>query len=79
MTLQLHEELKALCSRFFLEEISDEGWALLQVHMAYCTGCRRKIDRNQRAPKRKRNQSPNSSSLCFSDRKRWKHGKRIYQ
>jgi hypothetical protein len=39
MTPELHEELKALGWRFFLGEISDEEWALLQIHMAYCPDC----------------------------------------
>jgi hypothetical protein len=36
MTPELHGELKALCWLYFLGEISEEEWALLQVHMAYC-------------------------------------------
>lgn len=35
----MHAELTALCQLFHLGEISDEEWALLQVHMAYCEGC----------------------------------------
>jgi hypothetical protein len=39
MTPQMHEELKTLLWLFFLEEISEEEWALLQIHMAYCPDC----------------------------------------
>lgn len=49
MTPQLHDELKALCASFFLEKIHEEEWALLQVHMAYCTECRQEFDQSQRA------------------------------
>jgi hypothetical protein len=37
---QLHEEFIALCALFYSGEISDEEWALLQVHLAYCDSCR---------------------------------------
>lgn len=39
MTAQMHTELKALQAGYFSGEISDEEWALLQVHMAYCNDC----------------------------------------
>jgi hypothetical protein len=39
MTPQLHAELAALCRLFYSGEISDEEWALLQIHMAYCNEC----------------------------------------
>jgi hypothetical protein len=39
MTPQMHAELEALCPLFYSGEISDEEWALLQIHMAYCDGC----------------------------------------
>ncbi len=41
MTPQMHSELMALCGLFYSGEISDEEWALLQIHMAYCEGCHR--------------------------------------
>jgi hypothetical protein len=41
MTAKLHEELAALCSRFFSGELSEEEWALLQIHLAYCDSCHR--------------------------------------
>jgi hypothetical protein len=37
---QLHHEFIALCALFYSGEISDEEWALLQVHLAYCDSCR---------------------------------------
>jgi hypothetical protein len=37
---QLHNEFVALCALFYSGEISDEEWALLQVHLAYCDSCR---------------------------------------
>jgi hypothetical protein len=39
MTAELHNYLATLPERFFSEGISDEEWALLQVHMAYCGPC----------------------------------------
>lgn len=39
MTPQLHSELKALSGLFYSGEISEEEWALLQIHMAYCDTC----------------------------------------
>lgn len=41
MTATLHEELAALCPRFFSEDLSEEEWALLQIHLAYCDSCHR--------------------------------------
>jgi hypothetical protein len=41
MTPQLHAELAALCVAYYRAAISDEEWALLQVHMAYCDSCHR--------------------------------------
>jgi len=37
---QLHDEFIALCALFYSGEISEEEWALLQVHLAYCDSCR---------------------------------------
>jgi hypothetical protein len=39
MTTQLHAELAALVDRLFKADLTDEEWALLQVHMAYCDSC----------------------------------------
>jgi hypothetical protein len=36
---QLHDEFVALCSLYYSGEISEEEWALLQIHMAYCDSC----------------------------------------
>jgi hypothetical protein len=41
MTTQLHEELAALCTHFSSGELSEEEWALLQIHLAYCDCCHR--------------------------------------
>jgi hypothetical protein len=46
MTSQMHAELAALCQLFHSGEISDEEWALLQIHMAYCDGCHRSFLQN---------------------------------
>jgi hypothetical protein len=35
----MHEEMKGLLWRFFLDDVCEEEWALLQVHMAYCPDC----------------------------------------
>ena len=40
MNPQLHHEFIAFCALFYSGEISDEEWALLQVHLAYCHSCR---------------------------------------
>jgi hypothetical protein len=37
---QLHDEFVALVALFFSGELTDEEWALLQVHLAYCDTCR---------------------------------------
>ena len=39
MTPQLHTELNALIDRFFTSELTDEEWAVLQVHVAYSDSC----------------------------------------
>jgi len=36
---QLHAELALLVGLFYSDEISNEEWALLQIHMAYCEEC----------------------------------------
>jgi hypothetical protein len=46
MTPQLHTVLNALIDRFYREELTEEEWALLQVHMAYCGRCEKEfVDR----------------------------------
>jgi hypothetical protein len=34
-----HDEFVALCALYHSGEISEEDWALLQIHMAYCDSC----------------------------------------
>jgi anti-sigma-K factor RskA len=36
---QFHDEFVALCALFYSGELSEEDWALLQIHMAYCDSC----------------------------------------
>lgn len=43
MTLQLHAELASLFTLFYSGEISEEEWALLQIHMAYCDECHQRF------------------------------------
>jgi anti-sigma-K factor RskA len=37
---QIHDEFVALVALFYSGELTDEEWALLQVHLAYCDTCR---------------------------------------
>jgi predicted anti-sigma-YlaC factor YlaD len=37
---ELHDEFVALVALFHSGELTDEEWALLQVHLAYCDTCR---------------------------------------
>lgn len=39
MNPQVHDEFVALCALYHSGEISEEDWALLQIHMAYCDSC----------------------------------------
>jgi hypothetical protein len=48
VNLQFHDEFIALCALFFAGELTDEEWALLQVHLAYCDSCRTKFEEYQR-------------------------------
>jgi anti-sigma-K factor RskA len=36
---QFHDEFVALYALFYAGELSEEEWALLQIHMAYCDSC----------------------------------------
>jgi hypothetical protein len=45
---QLHEEFVVLCALYYSGEISEEEWALLQIHMAYCDSCLEKFQQYQR-------------------------------
>lgn len=48
MNPQWHDEFVALCALFPSGELTDEEWALLQVHLAYCPSCRVVFDECQR-------------------------------
>jgi hypothetical protein len=37
---QWHDEFVSLCALFSSGELTEEEWALLQVHLAYCESCR---------------------------------------
>jgi predicted nucleic acid-binding Zn-ribbon protein len=37
---QWHDEFVALCALFPSGELTEEEWALLQIHLAYCDSCR---------------------------------------
>jgi len=39
MNPRWHEEFLSLCALFPTGELTDEEWALLQVHLAYCDSC----------------------------------------
>lgn len=52
MTPQMHAELAALSRLFFSGEISEEEWALLQIHLAYCDGCHRVFVESQQVSAR---------------------------
>jgi hypothetical protein len=40
---QFHNEFDALVALYYSGEISEEEWALLQIHMAYCDSCQEKF------------------------------------
>src|ERR1700678_2183678 len=43
MKPEFHDEFVELSALFFSGGISDEDWALLQVHLAYCDSCHEKF------------------------------------
>jgi hypothetical protein len=45
---QWHDEFVALCALFPSGELTEEEWALLQVHLAYCDSCRMVFEQYQR-------------------------------
>jgi hypothetical protein len=45
---QFHDEFIALCALYYSGEISDEEWALLQIHMGYCDSCHKNFLAYQR-------------------------------
>lgn len=48
MNPQVHDEFVALCALYFSGAISEEEWALLQIHMGYCDACHEKFLEYQR-------------------------------
>jgi hypothetical protein len=48
---EFHDEFVELSALFFAGELSDEEWALLQVHLAYCESCHEKFLQYQKASK----------------------------
>jgi hypothetical protein len=40
---EFHDEFVALCALYHSGDISEEEWALLQIHMAYCDSCHEKF------------------------------------
>lgn len=47
MNPEFHEEFVALVPLFYSGELTDEEWALLQVHMAYCNSCREGFEQHE--------------------------------
>jgi len=45
---QFHDEFVALSALYYSGEISEEEWALLQIHMAYCDACHERFRDYQR-------------------------------
>ena len=45
---QFHDEFVALCALYYSGEISEEEWALLQIHMGYCDFCQEQFLEYQR-------------------------------
>src|SRR5580704_3092910 len=48
MNPQFHDEFVALCAVYYSGEISEEEWALLQIHMGYCDSCHENFLQYQR-------------------------------
>ena len=47
MNPEFHNEFVALVPLFYSGELTDEEWALLQVHMAHCDSCREAFEQHQ--------------------------------
>ena len=47
MNPQWHDEFVALCALFPSGELTEEEWALLQIHLAYCDSCREVFEQYQ--------------------------------
>ncbi len=54
MTTRLHEELAALCVYFSSGELSEEEWALVQIHLAYCDSCHRNFIKTTTSKQKKK-------------------------
>jgi hypothetical protein len=48
---EFHDEFVELSALFFAGELSDEDWALLQVHLAYCESCHERFLEFQKVSK----------------------------
>jgi hypothetical protein len=44
---QFHDEFVALVALYYSGDLTDEEWALLQVHLAYCDSCRSTFEQYQ--------------------------------
>jgi hypothetical protein len=61
---QWHDEFVALCALFPSGELSEEEWALLQVHLAYCDPCRAVFRRYEQLAKKV---MPVVAAIAYSD------------
>jgi hypothetical protein len=59
-----HDEFVALCALFPSGELSEEEWALLQVHLAYCDSCRAVFRHYEHL---KNNVMPVVAAIAYSD------------
>ena len=64
MNQQWHDEFVALCALFPSGELTEEEWALLQVHLAYCDPCRAVFRRYEHLAK---NVMPVVAASAYSD------------
>jgi hypothetical protein len=78
---QFHDEFVALCALYYSGEISEEEWALLQIHMGYCDSCHENFLQYQRitsdvipamaaAAASELDQAPRESANSFKDAER---------
>lgn len=51
MNPEFHEQFAALCALYYSDEITEEEWSLLQVHMAYCESCEQRFREFQKLAK----------------------------
>ena len=64
MNPRWHDEFVALCALFPSGELSEEEWALLQVHLAYCDSCRAVFRHYEHLAK---NVMPVVADIAYSD------------